>query len=246
MLLAAGCSGAGPSDPTRDWTERKLYLEAKAALDDGDYELAIDYYGKLDARFPFGSYTEQGRLELIYAYYKYKEPDSALEEANRFIESHPNHPNVAYAYYLRGLVNHKRRYTWWDRLVNVDRAERDTTHSVRAFADFKALTERFPETGYAVDARERMASLREEIGRHELVVAEFYLGRGAWVAAAARAEYVVKNFPSSSSVPRALSVMALAYRALGLDGLAEDALRVRRANFPGYAEPAPAGAAAGG
>ena len=214
-----------------------MYRQAKAALADRDYEVAIDYYGKLSARFPFGNHAAQGQLDLMYAYYKAREPDSAIEEADRFIQFNPAHPGVPYAYYLKGLVNHNRRYGWWSRFVRADPSERDLTAVETAFASFRELLERFPESRYADDSRERMGEIREALARRELLVAEFYLGRKAWVAAANRARYVVSNFPGSGSVAPALAVQVRAYRAIGLDRLAEDSLRVLRANYPGYPEP---------
>ena len=232
-LLLAACSGRGDlSDPTRNLSEAELYRQAKEALDEGDFETAIDYYGKLGARFPFGDYAEQGQLDLVYAYYKFKEPESAIEEAERFIEFNPRHPEVAYAHYVKGLVNYNRRYGWFDRVLRTDRAERDTSELGAAFDDFGILVEQFPDSRYAADSRERMIELRDTLARHELVVAKFYLGREAWVAAAKRAENVVSRFPSSSSVGPALEIMVRAYGEVGLDGLAADARRVLEANFP--------------
>lgn len=236
-LLLAACTGRGDSDPTRNLSEAELYRQAKAALDEGDFETAVDYYGKLGARFPFGDYAEQGQLDLVYAYYKFEEPESALEEADRFIEFNPRHPEVAYAHYIKGLVNYNRRYGWFDRVLRADRAERDTSELAAAFDEFGTLVEQFPESRYAADSRERMVELRDTLARHELVVAKFYLGREAWVAAAKRAENVVSRFPSSPSVAPALGIMVRAYREMGLDDLAADALRVLRANYPNHPDP---------
>ncbi|MCY4452277.1 MAG: outer membrane protein assembly factor BamD [Immundisolibacterales bacterium] len=237
-FLLAACTGGGDSaDPTRNWSEARLYREARAALDDGDFETAIDYYGKLGARFPFGSHAPQGQLDLVYAYYRFREPDSAIEEAERFIEFHPRHPEAAYAHYIKGLTNYGRRYGWFDRFLRTDRAERDTSEFAAAFEDFKAVAERFPDSRYAADATDRMVELRDPLARHELVVAQYYLERETWVAAANRAQYVVRNFPTSPSSGPALAIMVQAYRAIGLDGLAADSLRVLRANHPGAPDP---------
>ena len=237
-LLLAACSGKGDlSDPTRNLSEAELYRQARAALDDNDFETAIDYYGKLGARFPFGDYAQQGQLDLVYTYYQFKEPESALEEAERFIEFNPRHPEAAYAYYIKGMVNFNRRYGWFDRFLRTDRAERDMSEFAAAFGDFGTLVEQFPESRYTADSTERMVELRDTLARHELAVAEYYLGRKVWVAAANRAEYIVSRFPSSPSVRRALGIMVEAYRVMGLDGLAADSLRVLRANYPDHPDP---------
>ena len=209
-----------------------MYRQAKEALDEGDFETAIDYYGKLGARFPFGDYAEQGQLDLVYAYYQFKEPESAIEEADRFIEFNPRHPEVAYAHYIKGLVNYNRRYGWFDRWLRTDRAERDTSELAASFDAFGTLVEKFPDSRYTPDSRKRMIDLRDTLARHELAVAKFYVGREAWVAAAKRAENVVSRFPRSPSVAPALEIMARAYGEMGLDGLAADARRVLAVNFP--------------
>ena len=238
MLVLAACTGAGdPSDPTRGWSEAELYRRAKASLDEGEYDAAIDYYGKLGARFPFGVHAAQGQIDLMYAYFKSREPDSAIGEADRFIRFNPDHPGVEYAFYLKGLTNYERRYSWWQRFIRAERSERDLTHAGASFAAFKELLERFPESRYANDTRERMGHLREALARRELMVAEFYAGRKAWTAAAIRAEYLVSNFPSSASAAPALAIMVRAYRAMGLDDLANDSLRVLRMSYPHHPEP---------
>lgn len=237
-LLLAACAGrGGSSDPTLNLSEAELYREAKAALDDEDFETAIDYYGKLGARFPFGEYAAQGQLDLVYAYYSFKEPESAIEEADRFIEFNPRHPEVAYAYYIKGLANSRKDHGWLQRTLRVERAERDTTGLDAAFGDFRTLVEQFPDSRYAADSRARMVALRDTLARHELGVAEHYVVREAWVAAANRAEYVVRRFPSSPAVRRALEIMVEAYREIGLDELAADSLRVLEANYPGHPAP---------
>ena len=232
-ILLAACAGGGDSgDPTRNLSEAELYRQAKEALDEGDFETAIDYYGKLGARFPFGDYAEQGQLDLVYAYYRFKEPESAIEEAERFIEFNPRHPEVAYAHYIKGLVNYNRRYGWFDGWLRTDRAERDTSELAASFDAFGTLVEKFPDSRYTPDSRKRMIDLRDTLARHELAVAKFYVGREAWVAAAKRAENVVSGFPSSPSVAPALEIMVRAYGEIGLDGLAADARRVLEVNFP--------------
>ena len=212
-----------------------MYRRAHAALDKRDFETAIDYYGKLGARYPFGEFAAQGQLDLVYAFYKYREPESAIEEADRFIEFNPRHPEVAYAHYIKGLVNYNRRYGFLDRFFERDRAERDTSEYAAAFEAFKTLVEQFPDSRYAGDARLRMAVLRDTLARHELVVAQYYFGRKAWLAAAKRAETVVSRFPSSTSTADALEIMVEAYAELGLDKLSADARRVLETNFPGRA-----------
>ena len=233
LLFTAGC-GLLPEqiDETRDWSADRLYSEAKAALDEGDYEQAIKYYEKLEARFPFGRYAQQAQLEIIYAYYKFEEPASAIAAADRFIKLHPRHPSVDYAYYMKGLSNYTRDLSFLQRYLPRDASQIDPGAARQSFQDFNELLLRFPESKYAPDARQRMLFLRNNLAQYELNVADYYMRRGAYVAAANRAQYVVANYPRTPSVPDALAVLAEAYKKMGMDDLAADALRVLEANQP--------------
>lgn len=234
-LLLGGCGAFGEKpDVTRNWPVQRLYGEAKAALDSGDYETAIDYYEKLESRFPFGPYAEQSQIDVAYAYWKQDEYASAIAAADRFIKLHPRHPSVDYAYYLKGLVNFEQGASFLDRLVPRDRSRRDPGAVRQSFDDFSELVTRFPQSKYAQDARQRMTYLKNMLSEHELHVADYYMRRGAYVAAANRARHVVENYQGAPSVPEALVLMAKAYRMMDLDDLSADALRVLALNFPNH------------
>jgi outer membrane protein assembly factor BamD len=219
-------------DPIEDWSAEQLYEEAKNALDRGYYETAIDYYETLEARFPFGRYAQQAQLESAYAYYKFNQPDAAIAAADRFIELHPRHEHVPYAWYLKGLANFDRTKGYFDFIIASDPSEHDPTSLLRAFDDFGFLVRNYPNSRYAEDARQRMVYLRNELAEYELDVADYYLRRGAWVAATNRAKYVLEHYQRAESIPKALSMIITAYRKLGLNKLADDATRILKLNFP--------------
>lgn len=219
-------------DETKDWSAQKLYSEAKSALSEGDWEQAIDYYEKLEARYPFGRYAQQALLESAYAYYKFDEPDSAISAVDRFIKTYPRHPNLDYAYYLRGLVNFTRGDTFMDRILPRDPSERDAGTAKQAFLDFGELVKRFPESRYAKDAGQRMVFLRNNLAQYEMHVADYYMRRGAYVAAANRAKLVIESYQGTPAVPEALVTLVQAYRKLGMDDLAADTERVLKLNYP--------------
>jgi outer membrane protein assembly factor BamD len=232
-LLLSGCSLLpGKIDKTKNWSAHKLYTEAKAQLTDGDYQTAIDYFEKLEARYPFGPYAQQAQLEIAYAYYKYDEPESAIAAAQRFIKTNPRHPNVAYAYYLQGLINYSRGRSLVDRFLPRDLSERDPDYARKAFYDFQKVVKNYPNSRYAGDAKQRMVYLRNVMAKYEINVADYYMRRGAYLAAANRAEYVLKNYEQTTSVPQALVIAVKAYRKLNLTRLAGDTLRVLELNFP--------------
>jgi outer membrane protein assembly factor BamD len=233
VAASSGCSLLrSQEDETKDWSASKLYSEARGSVNDGDYQQAIKYYESLEARYPFGQYAQQALLEMAYAYYKSDEPDSALGAADRFIKTYPTHPNVAYAYYLKGLVNYNRGLGFLERYMPTDLSQRDPGSMEQSFRDFAELVRKFPNSKYAEDARQRMLYLRDMLAQHELNVATYYMRRGAFVAAAGRAKYVVEHYPRTPAVPDALGTMAKAYKILGLNDLAADALRVLKTNYP--------------
>lgn len=233
MLIGCGGFDEKP-DITRNWPVQRLYAEAKGAMSSGDFETAIDYYEKLESRFPFGQYAEQSQVDVAYAYWKNEDFASAIAAADRFIKLHPRHPNVDYAYYLKGMVNFEQGASFMDRIVPKDRSQRDPGAVRDAFNDFSSLVERFPQSKYSEDARQRMTYLKNLLAQHEVHVADYYVRRGAYVAASNRARYVVENFQGAPAVPEALVIMAKAYKLMDLDALSADALRVLKMNYPDH------------
>jgi len=241
LLLNAGCSllpwnKNDEADPEGDLnaTEQILYSNAQRSLRAGNYQQAIEELERLEARFPFGRYAEQAQLEIVYANYMSFNPDSARNSADRFIRLHPQHPNVDYAYYLKGLAAYHRNRGVFDRLITTDVARRDMTSNLEAYEDFRQLLERFPNSAYAPDARQRMIFLRNVLARAELNIANFYMERGAYIAAINRARFIVEVYPRSEAVPQALALMVEGNVKLGMDEAANDALKVLATNFPDF------------
>jgi outer membrane protein assembly factor BamD len=236
LLTAGGCGTwkrwFGDYDPTKGWSAAKIYNEAHSALLKGNYEEAVNLFETLQARYPFGRYAQQAELEIAYAYYKNEEWDAAIAAAERFLKLHPQNPHTDYAWYLKGLANFNRGRTILTPLIGRDPATKDPTPLRHAFEDFSHLVRVYPDSRYATDARKRLRYLRNELAEHELHVAEFYMRRGAWVAAANRGEYVLEHYQGAPAVADALVIMVQAYRELKLDEPAADALKVLEANFP--------------
>ncbi len=228
----AACSFLDKQDPTATMSADKLYAEAKDALDGGQYDLAIKRYEALEARFPYGRYSQQGQLEIAYAYYKQADQTSAVAAAERFIKLHPNNPNVDYAYYLKGLAYFNEDLGLLGRISNQDRTERDPKSARESFDAFKDLAQRYPESKYTPDALARMKYLINALASHEVHVARWYVRRGAYVAAANRAQYALKNYPEAPAQEEALLIMVQSYDALGMTDLRNDAERIVRKNFP--------------
>ncbi len=232
--LFACASKGGLDEDIEDLPVDQLYAEAKRKLDNGLYESAIEYYETLESRYPYGVYAEQAQLEVAYAYYKFNEPESAILAAERFIKLHPNHKDVDYAYYLRGLASHQEMGALY-RFFKQDNDERDPAAANRAFRYFQELVKRFPKSKYTPEAVARMTDIRESLARHEIFVIDYYVRRRAYVAVSNRAKYVIRNFQGTSAVPDALGAMVNAYYQLGLNQLAIDAYRILKLNYPDHA-----------
>ena len=220
------------TDETKGWSAQKLYAEARASLDTRSYEKAVGLYQKLEGRYPYGRFAQQAQLELAYAYYKDKDPAGAVTAAERFIKNHPNHPNVDYLYYLKGLANFNDDLGLVGFVSNQDMTERDPKAARDAFDAFKELAIKFPASKYTPDAIERMNYLVNTLAAHEVHVARYYLMRGAYVAAANRAQYALKTYPQAPANEEGLVLLVRAYDALGMKDLRDDAERVLNKNFP--------------
>ena len=234
LLWLGGCSLLPEvHDETRNWSAQKLFSEAKAQMAEGGYEKAIKYFETLEARFPYGRYAQQAQLEVAYAYFKSSEPVSAIAACDRFIKLHPNHPNVDYAYYLKGLVNFNEDLGLLGSVARQDMTERDPKAARESFESFKELATRYPTSKYAPDAVARMKYLVNALASHEVHVARYYLRRGAYVAAANRGQFVLQNYPQAPATEEALALVVKAYDAMGMNDLRDDTLRVMQKNFPG-------------
>ena len=234
-LLLAGCGTfkfGEEIDETKDWSVSKLYSEARAELMDRSYAEAIKLYEKLEARYPYGRYAQQAQLEVAYAHFKEGEPALCIAAADRFIKLHPNHPNVDYAYYLKGLANFNDDLGLMHIISRQDLTERDPKAARDAFEAFKDLVQRFPDSKYSEDAQARMAYLVNALASHEVHVARYYLHRGAYVAAANRAQAALLTYPQAPANEEGLLIMVKAYDAMGLTDLRNDAERVMKKNFP--------------
>lgn len=234
-LLAAGCGTfkfGEEIDETKDWSVGRLYSEARSLLMERSYAEAIKLYEKLEARYPYGRYAQQAQLEIAYAHFKEGEPALSIAAADRFIKLHPNHPNVDYAYYLKGLANFNDDLGLMHIVSRQDLTERDPKAARDAFEAFKDLVQRFPNSKYAEDAQARMEYLVNALAAHEVHVARYYLKRGAYVAAANRAQAALLTYPRAPANEEGLLIMVKAYDAMGLTDLRDDAERVMMKNFP--------------
>jgi len=222
-------------DPNRQAREEKLaadrlYRLARDSMEASDFTTAITRYDQLIQRHPFTDYATQGEMERVYCYFKNYQDEQAISAADRFLRDHPRHPHADYVQYLRGLVNAQKdasSVTW---IPALDPANGDVSASRRAFDDFALVLQRYPNSKYVADARLRMIELRNRIAKSEMITIDFYMRRGAWLAAARRAEHVVSDYPGAPAQRDALKALETCYDKLGLKDQADDVRKIIAAN----------------
>ena len=233
VLLLSGCAGSdGQKDDTDIWSEAKLYSEATDKLNDADFAKCGKYFEKLEARFPFGPYSQQAQINAAYCYWKAQEQAQALVAIDRFIKLHQGSPNLDYAYYLRGLITFNDDLGWLGKFTGQDLSERDPQAAKDAFESFKVVVERFPNSKYAPDALDRMRYIVNSLAEADVIVARYYYQRGAYLASANRAQLVIRDYDRAPAVEEALYILYKSYEKLGMVQLSNDTARVFKLNFP--------------
>jgi len=232
-LLLGGCS-SDKSTEEDNTSEAQLYQQAQEALDNNSYSAAAEKLRALESRYPFGHFAEQAQLELVYAYYKSGDAEASRSAAERFIRLHPQHPNVDYAWYIKGLTSFEENRGLISRFLPLDVNKRDPGAARDSFNEFAELLRRFPQSRYAPDAKQRMVYLRNRLAAYEVHVGNYYIKRKAYLAAANRGRYVVENFQGTPVVGDGLALMVEGYRQLKLDDLADSALATLRLNYPNH------------
>jgi outer membrane protein assembly factor BamD len=232
IALALGACSSNPDDETVGWSAQRLYGEAKDAMNNKDWQRAIRYLEKLEARYPYGRFAQQAQLEIAYANWKDGERASGVAAVDRFIKMYPNHQNADYAWYLKGLINFNDNYGVMSNVTTPDMSDRDPKSTRDSFAAFKEVLTRFPDSKYAADSAARMRYLVNALASHEVHVARYYMKRGAYLAAANRAQYAISHYGEAPALEEAVFLLVLAYDRLGMEDLRNAAERVMRTNFP--------------
>ena len=232
-LLFSGCTKDLELLTAND-DARQLYERAYTLLHGADFPRAIRVFQLLESRYPFNDYALQAQLDLAFAYYMFGKTEQAISEAGRFIRFNPTHPNVDYAYYIKGLANfgHRKRIfnAWFSR--NPSQYNQDSLQN--SFNNFSELLYRFPNSRYSKDAQQRMVYLRNVFAHHEIIIANFYITKKAWVAAINRANYVLTYFNNTPSSKDALAILAEGYHKFELDDAAKISEQILRFNYPNH------------
>ncbi|AWV85672.1 outer membrane protein assembly factor BamD [Acinetobacter radioresistens] len=213
-------------------SEQVYFNKAERALERGQYSDAAKQLEALDTYFPTGQYAQQAQLELLYVKFQQKDYEGAIALAERFIRLNPQHPNVDYAYYVRGVANMEQNYDGLLRYTSLQQSHRDVSYLKVAYQNFVDFIRRYPSSQYAVDAAQRMKFIGQELAENEMNVARYNLKRKAWVAALERAQWVVEHYPQTPQIPEALATMAYAYDKLGDQASSQQYVEVLKLNYP--------------
>jgi outer membrane protein assembly factor BamD len=233
LVMLAGCGWLPEvKDETANWTAEKLYDEAHTMMVTGNYTRAVKLFDTLEGRFPYGRHAQQAILEGAYSNYRLGETAAAVAACERFIRTYPNHNNVDYAYYLKGLVNFREDQGIFGYVVEQDLSERDPKLSRESYNAFKDLVTRFPDSRYTPDSIQRMRYLINALSMYEVHVSQYYYNRGAYLAAANRAQQALVNYPQTPANEDALIMLVYSYDKLGMPQLRDGAHRILQSNYP--------------
>ncbi|KKM58416.1 outer membrane protein assembly factor BamD [Yersinia pestis] len=227
-LVLTGCSSN--KDVVPDNPPSELYATAQQKLQDGNFKGAITQLEALDNRYPFGPYSQQVQLDLIYAYYKSADLPMAQASIDRFMRLNPTHPNIDYVLYMRGLTDMALDDSALQGFFGIDRSDRDPQHARAAFRDFNQLIQNYPNSQYAIDAQKRLVFLKDRLAKYELAVAQYYTKRGAYVAVVNRVDQMMRDYPDTQATRDALPLMENAYKQLQLNAQADKVAKIIAAN----------------
>ena len=231
-----GCS-SNPSkkdvvDKGPQSSEQVYFEKAQKSLERNQYTDAVKSLEALDTYYPTGQYTQQAQLELLYAKFKQKDYEGTIALAERFIRLNPQHPNVDYAYYVRGVANMEMNYDSLIRYTSLQQSHRDVSYIKVAYQNFVDLIRRFPSSQYSVDAAQRMKYIGQELAESEMNAARFNIQRKAWLAAAERAQWVIEHYPQTPQTPEALATLAYSYQKLGDTATSQQYVDILKLNYP--------------
>tara|TARA_B100001250_G_C19674756_1_gene733146 strand:+ start:92 stop:913 length:822 start_codon:yes stop_codon:yes gene_type:complete len=227
--VLVGCNSDGPQI---EQPEKIYYDQAQRRMTAKNFYGAIESLEAIETRYPFGKYAEQAQVELIYAHFMNSETEASHTAAEKFIRLHPRHPNIDYAYFMKGLSSYTRDRQFLTRVSDTDLSNRDISGAKQSFAELTEFLTRFPDSQYAPYAKQRNVYLRNMIAKSELAAADYYITIDAYVAAIRRANYVIENIPNSSENYRALKILEVSYDALGFSDLLNDVRVVININYP--------------
>lgn len=213
---------AAPADAA-DQSPEALYAAGMQELRQNRFQRAVDLFDAVEREHPYSTWATNAKLMAAYADYTRNRYTEAIGALDRFIQLHPAHRDIAYAYYLRALSQYEQ----------INDAQRDQQQTIIAMAALQEVVNRFPDTAYARDARLKMDLARDHLAGREMHVGRFYQRQGLLQAAIGRFRRVVEEYQTTNHVPEALHRLTEIYIALGLTEEARRTASVLGHNYPG-------------
>jgi outer membrane protein assembly factor BamD len=206
-----------------DRSPEAMYAAGVSALQDRRFPQAVELFETLERDHPYSTWATNSKILAAYGEYMRNRYTESIGQLDRFIQLHPSHRDIAYAYYLRALSQ-------YEQITDSQRDQRQTEIALTALQD---VANRFPETAYARDARLKIDLARDHLAGREMNVGRFYLRQGLLNAAIGRFRRVVDDYQTTNHVPEALHRLTEIYLSLGLTQEAARTASVLGHNFPG-------------
>ena len=245
-MTLSGCSIFGKSSDNDKNADKKggltlftetavgKYNRANSQMQANKFDEALEIYNEFIIQYPFGELAERARLERIFVLNKLGETEEASASTESFIAQYPLHPNIDYAYYMRGVIFfEKKRTSVITKLAGAREVKRNKNNLERSFNAFEDLINKYPNSQYVPDARLRMTYLRNKMGEYEMQVANFYADRNAHIATINRTKFIIENYDQAPAVIDALNLMVSTYQEMGLTDKANETKALLNANYAG-------------
>jgi outer membrane protein assembly factor BamD len=223
LTLLGACANDGDKKPYVEKPVEELYNSAMHAMDDHEYVQAAHLFDEVERQHPYSEWASRAQLMAAYANYQAYKYDDSLTTLNRFIELHPGHNDIAYAYYLRALCHYEQ----------ISDVGRDQGNTEKAMGELQDVARRFPGTPYARDAGLKLSLAKDHLAGKELEIGRYYQRQKLYIAALGRFRKVVSDYQTTSQVAEALARLVEVYISLGIPREAQAVAAVLGHNFPG-------------
>lgn len=231
--LAVACSGkAKPADDDYSGQAKYAYDEGMEALEGSDYLEASKQFNYVRTKFPYSKYATLAMLRVADTHFKQDQYPEAIEAYRRFIQLHPSHPDVPYAQYRVGLSFYEELPGDW--FFMPPAYEKDLTSTEDAERELKRFLELFPNTQYAEEVTDKLATVRQRLADHEFFVATFYMKQDRPRAAAMRLQVLLDRFPGIGFDQEATFLLGKAFLMLDDVGQAVGTWRGLIAEYPDH------------
>ncbi len=163
----------------------ELYNNGVDALNARRFSTAGDQFSAVEQNYPYSTWAVNAQLMSGYSQYLQNKYTDAIGTLDRFIQLHPAHRDIAYAYYLRALC-------YYEQIADIQRDQKGTEQAMNALRE---VVNRFPDTTYARDAKLKIDLCFDHLAGKEMEIGRFYQKQHLYEAAIGRFQRVVDDYP---------------------------------------------------